>query len=395
MTARTTLAACLQTLLLLAATTARSAEGPAVAARGEGDRPARQPQLAVTPGGHAYLAFGVGDSIRVAVSDDGGASFGPAVTVGTPGVLALGMRRGPRIAATDKVAVIAAIGGRGDKPAAIAPPRATSTGGHGGVRQDANLLTWRSTDGGRSWSGPSRVNGPEGSAREGLHALAVGPDGTFFCVWNDNRDGTMAVYGARSTDGGATWEPDAPVYRSAEKGICPCCHPSVAYGPDGTLYVMWRNSVGGNRDMFLAESTDGGRTFAPARKQGQGSWMIEGCPMDGGAIVPPTADGRVETVWMRKFAVYRSRPGEPETKLGEGIQAWAAPGPGGLHAAWLLGRPGKLFALTPGDAEPTILAEAANDPVVAGPSDGRGPVVAAWESPTDRTIRAVVLAPRR
>ena len=81
---------------------------------------------------------------------------------------------------------------------------------------DGDVLAWRSIDGGASWSGPRRVNGVEGSAREGLHALAAGPDGSLFCAWVDLRDGRAEVYGARSADGGASWEPDVLIYRSPD-----------------------------------------------------------------------------------------------------------------------------------------------------------------------------------
>ena len=53
------------------------------------------------------------------------------------------------------------------------------------------------------------------------------------------------------------------------------------------------------------------------------------------------------------------------------------------------------MALKPGDEAPSALADSANDPMIAGPADGRGPVVAVWEGPADRSIRAAVLAPRR
>lgn len=323
---------------------------------------AKQPQVAVRPDGGVFIAYGVGDEIRCVSSEDGGRTFGEPSAVGLPGKLSLGMRRGPRVVATADAVVIAAIGGEQ------------------GMGRDGDIHAWRSTDGGHTWSSPVRINDVEGSAREGLHALASGPDGRLFCAWVDLREDRAEVRGAFSEDGGASWGPDVLVHRSPDGGpICPCCHPSASFGPDGTLYVMWRDAVGGARDMYLARSTDGGRSFEPAAKLGVGTWPIEVCPMDGGSIAPGP-DGRVLTAWMRDGRFYSAEPGEPERLLGPGVQGWAAWGPGGPYLAWLDRRPGRLLALLPGAEGPIELFRSANDPSVSAPIGAEGPVVVAWEA---------------
>ncbi|RUL88258.1 sialidase family protein [Tautonia sociabilis] len=353
-------AAMLAPLFLVLALGAGPADRPQVV-RAVADREARQPQVAVSPDGRVFLAFGVGDEIRCVCSDDGGRTFSEPVRVGSPGVMALGMRRGPRIASTAGSVVIAAIGGRVGKG------------------RDGDVWAWRSADGGERWSDPVRVNDVEGSAREGLHALAAGPDGRFFCAWIDLRDDRAEVRGASSTDGGATWSENVLVHRSPIGPICPCCHPSAAFGPDGTLYVMWRDAIDGSRDMYLSRSADGGETFGPAEKLGQGTWPLETCPMDGGAIAPGP-DGLVLTAWMRDGRFYAAEPGRSERLLGPGVQGWAAWGAGGPSIVWLDRRPGRLLALRPGDEEPIELSRSANDPTVASPVGALGPVVVSWES---------------
>ncbi|WP_152052076.1 sialidase family protein [Tautonia marina] len=329
------------------------------------DREARQPQVTIGADGRVYLAFGAGNEVRVASSDDGGRSFSEPVPVGSPGMLALGMRRGPRIAVGQGAVVISAIGGAGGGP-------------YGGLSA-GDLWSWRSTDGGTTWSEPIRLNQVEGSAREGLHAMAAGPEGQIACVWTDLRDNRAHIRGVISTDGGATWGPEVLIHQSPEGPICPCCHPSVAFGPDGTLYVMWRDAISGARDMYLCRSLDGGKTFELARKLGEGTWPLEVCPMDGGAIAAGP-DGQATTVWMRDGRLYSAEPGHPERLLGPGVQGWAAWGPEGPFLAWLDRRPGQLLALRPGDAEPIVLFRSANDPSIASSINGRGPVVAAWEA---------------
>jgi hypothetical protein len=220
------------------------------------------------------------DAVYCAVSRDGGKSYAEPVKVGSAGVMALGMRRGPRVTATSKGVVVTAI--CGEK----------------GGGKDGDLLAWRSSDGGKTWQGPVSVNSVPGSAREGLHGMAGAVDGLVYSVWLDLRAKKSEVYGAVSADGGKTWEHEKLVYESPDRNVCECCHPSVAYDPKGGLHVLWRNQIAGARDMYLIDSTDGGKTFGKAVKLGSGTWMLKACPMDGGGLAANAA-GRVETVWMR------------------------------------------------------------------------------------------------
>lgn len=332
---------------------------PAVKVAPEG---AKQPQVAVSEEGTIYVAYGVGNTLKVVKSADQGESFSAPATVGEVGALSLGMRRGPRIAATGKSVVVTAVGG------AI------------GKGKDGDVLAWRSTDSGATWSGPSRVNSVVGSAREGLHAMAAGPDGRMFCAWLDLRNHRTEIYGAASKDGGKTWEADTLVYRSPERSVCECCHPSVTFSMDGTLTVMWRNQFKGNRDMYLTSSADGGATFDKARKLGRQSWSLNQCPMDGGAVTA-MSDGSLSTVWMRDGMVLATTLKDAERPLGPGMQPWCASGPGGLIAVWLKSRPGPLQLLTSGMEKPFLLASLANDPVVVSCWNHRGPTFAAWEVP--------------
>jgi hypothetical protein len=350
------------TLVCLGILGAASADGPVVI---DADPAARQPQAAVDAEGRVHVAYGAGAEIRCATSTDGGRHFDAPVVVGRLPTLALGMRRGPRIAATQDALIIAAIGG--DQ----------------GMGRDGDLFTWRSTNHGATWTGPVRINAVEGSAREGLHALAAHPDGGVFAVWLDLRDGAMALYGARSTDHGATWEADRLVHRSPDKAICTCCHPSAAFGPDGLLYLMWRDDVAGARDMYLARSRDGGQSFGRPQKLGRRSWVVAQCPMDGGAVAADPGDDTA-TIWMRAGEVFACRPGAAEVRLGTGAQPWAAPARDGTHAVWLARRPGPLMhVVLDADAAPEQIAEAANDPILASGPGGRGPTVVAWEQAGD------------
>jgi hypothetical protein len=367
--------------VVLARAAADSAAEPATEAGASAAGVPRQPQAAIDRQGRVFVVFGVDDTIRCVVSTDQGRSFGEPVLVATSKVLSLGRRRGPRIAVTDRGLVVSAISGEQ------------------GRGRDGDLLTWRSTDLGRTWEGPVRVNTVAGAAREGLHGMAGRPDGTVYCTWLDLRNNRTELWGARSRDGGASWEPDALVYRAKERNICECCHPSVAFGPapGNDLVLMWRNQLAGDRDLYLIRSSDAGSHFGPAQKLGEGSWHLDACPMDGGAVAIAPG-GRVSTVWRRGLEVFSSEPGLPERKLGDGSQPWVAEGSSGPVAVWLSGRVNApqgatLKIQTAHRDTPAPLAEHAGFPVVVAGPEASGPVVAIWENLDGRSIEAAVIEP--
>jgi hypothetical protein len=89
--------------------------------------------------------------------------------------------------------------------------------------------------------------------------------------------------------------------------------PNVAISEKGMIAAMWRNWLGGARDLYLATSTDG-RTFSPSQKLGSGTWKLEGCPMDGGGLAF-SPDGKWHTAWRRDTTVFTAAADAPETKL--------------------------------------------------------------------------------
>ena len=55
--------------------------------------------------------------------------------------------------------------------------------------------------------------------------------------------------------------------------------------------------------------------------------------MDGGGLAWD-GDGRMLTVWRREMSIFISRPGEPETKIGEGRAPMIATGRAGAYVVW-------------------------------------------------------------
>ena len=324
-------------------------------------RGAVQPQVALAPSGRIHVAFGKDDAIYHTSSPDGRA-FSAPVKIAKLDKLALGMRRGPRVSATDKIVVVTA-----------------------NSRTDGNLHSWTSADGGRTWKEGAKLNEIGKSARESLHTIAGDGNGFVFATWLDLRNTGTELWSAASRDGGVTWGANARVYQSPDGHICECCQPTAAVDAKGHLAVMWRNWLGGSRDLYLTTSADGGKTFAAAQKLGTGTWKLNGCPMDGGAVAFNPL-GKPLAVWRREKTVLVSEMPTTERHLSESAaQPLVAYGKGGAYFVWEQG--GGLM-LQRGSSAPVRFAEKAAAASIAATPD-RGPVVV-WESSTTepRTLLA-------
>ncbi len=330
---------------------------------------AREPQLAISGKRDrdrtVCATFGTKNGVYVARSTDDGKSFGPPVLVADVESLALGMRRGPRVAIPLDSVVVTAIAGE-----------------KGGGR-DGDLLCWRSADAGKTWQTGARINSAAGSAREGLHAMAQDPYGRRLCtVWIDLETGSPRILGSFSPDG-ATWGTPF-VVEGDSNSICPCCTPSVSFGVDGDVVVMWRSQSEGTRDLVISASSDSGKLFTRPRKVSQATWKIASCPMDGGAI-----DWKFGTpciALQREGKVYYSL-GDLDSLLGEGEQPWitsSRPEKSGLRVVYLKKRGGPLVLWKFRNDGPVTLDldSVANDPVVVSAENTylETLVLAAWES---------------
>lgn len=147
-----------------------------------------------------------------------------------------------------------------------------------------DLMFARSLRFGRKFDKPIRITDKQKPSSNAFSYLAAGPKGDLYAAWLDARDpqntapGTSHLYMAKSTDKGATWSRNYPVARN----VCPCCRPSIEFGPGGKVFVAWRNvDAGDMRDMMIAVSTDDGATFGPAVRLANDKWKISGCPHTG------------------------------------------------------------------------------------------------------------------
>ncbi len=141
----------------------------------------------------------------------------------------------------------------------------------------ANFYVATSRDEGKSFGPPkqfaqlARCQGklcyaPEANQFGFYQALGGGPN-ELFITWWDKRDGKYRILFSASRDGGDTFSPPRIV------GIPPGGEgheqhrPRLALGPDGRLYLAYYDLRPDDAyDVYLAESRDGGRSFATPRK---------------------------------------------------------------------------------------------------------------------------------
>ena len=252
------------------------------------------PQLAMDAQGTIRMVFGRGDTVFAATSGDQGTTFAAPVVVGVVPAMHLGNTRGPVIASSRSRTLIAA----GDR-----------TGNTTLFELDHASNQWTR----KSWM----LNTATGSSPEGLGSLAADSADTFFAVWLDFRESMQThLYLARLQSGATSAPVNTRIYASPDGHVCECCRPMMAVN-GGSITVLFRNWVAGNRDMYVITSTDRGQTFAPATKLGTSSWKLDACPMDGGALGLDDA-GRPLSVWRREESVYYTGPNGGEQLIGNG-----------------------------------------------------------------------------
>jgi hypothetical protein len=161
------------------------------------------------------------------------------------------------------------------------------------------LMVSGTKDFGQSFQKPVNVIDADrkSDAYAGFPTIAASPKGDVYVAWLDERDhsqpeGSSSVYFVRSTDHGATFSHDVKIAAAA----CPCCRPQLYVASNGEIYLAWRKVFDGDvRDMVLARSLDGGKTFSAPVRLAVDDWVLHACPDTGPSIA--ARNGRVYVAW--------------------------------------------------------------------------------------------------
>ncbi len=199
-----------------------------------------------------------------------------------------------------------------------APPTA-------GVCGVGGLYVYKSVDRGTTWSAPSAAVAPNtqtvfrDKGYVAADATILSPHaGSVYVTWDDDEYlgcpqdfatnfSDRRIMFSRSTDGGATWS--APLALASGCLVAPV----PAVGVDGSVYVVWFDCNGGDREL-VRKSTDGGGSFAPAVVAGAGTLSpragdancpnpLPGASFRAGSPFPtiatdPTSPNRVYVTWF-------------------------------------------------------------------------------------------------
>ncbi|GKQ50788.1 sialidase family protein [Bradyrhizobium sp. Ce-3] len=262
---------------------------------------------------------------------------------------------------------------------------------------NGQVLTTRSTDGGRSFDPPRPITANNESQR--FEAIGFDPTGAVFAVWLDKRNRVPAqqrgekydgagLFFAASKDGGATYS-DAQL---AADNTCECCRLALAFDGSGHPVVVFRNIFeGGVRDHAIVTFTDLA-TAGEVHRVSRDDWQIAACPHHGPSLTISSA-GTYHVTWYtngkaRKGLFYaRSRDGgktfSDPLPVGQLNRSPSRPqiiaGPQGLVMAWkeFDGRKTSINLMTSHDdgatwSKPTVVvdtADSSDHPLLV--SDGR------------------------
>jgi hypothetical protein len=178
----------------------------------------------------------------------------------------------------------------------------------------ADLYLSSSHDGGHTFAAPVRVNDDPKPGVHGMHSLAVAKDGRVYLAWLDERNVTPVpmkdmktpanssghhmesnreVFLAFSTDGGRTFAPNKRIATD----VCPCCKTALAIAPDERLYVSWRQVLPGDlRHIAVSSSADQGKTFTKPVIVSDDQWVLAGCPVSGATMAVDNR-GMLRVLW--------------------------------------------------------------------------------------------------
>jgi len=159
---------------------------------------------------------------------------------------------------------------------------------------------------------------------DGGGSVAADNLGHVYVVWHgnpaDNGEANRRVWVARSSDDGRTFAREAPANQEPT-GACGCCGLRAFADDRGTLRILYRAAREQiHRDMYLLTSTNHGKSFTDHLVA---QWELNACPMSTAYI--SEIGGNDLIAWQTEQQVYFAKVARGEQELSA---RFAAPGLG-------------------------------------------------------------------
>jgi hypothetical protein len=179
------------------------------------------------------------------------------------------------------------------------------------------IVTPLSADGGKVWRHGANPADHRQSSDQSFVDVVADRGGVFHLVWLDERaQDQRALFFASSTDYGGHWSR----HRMIDALTCDCCPNKITATAEGALYVIYRDR--NPRDMRLAHSPDGGRTWQQQDRVGSFDWFFDGCPHVGAGLM---ALERGQTLHATVWTGQEGRRGVYYLASHDGGRQWSVP----------------------------------------------------------------------
>jgi hypothetical protein len=257
-----------------------------------------QPQVAVDAKGAVHMIYYTGDALGgdvFYVRSRDGVSFSKPIRVNT--------QAGSAVAAGNIRGAHIAVGHNGRVHVAWMGSKNAQPKGPAGKPP---MLYTRLSDSGTAFE-PERNIIQFAYGLDGGGTVAADACGNVYVVWHAPEPGTEGegnrrVWVARSTDEGRSFQRERMAW-SEPTGACGCCGIGAVTGSKGALYVQYRSATNVmDRDTYVLVSKDYGQTFTGAKVD---SWRVGQCVMSTQALTQGVAG--VLTAWETNGQIFFSR----------------------------------------------------------------------------------------
>lgn len=118
------------------------------------------------------------------------------------------------------------------------------------LKSETFSICYTNSDDGTKW-GETQAITPRHKGYNWVPTISAAKDGSVWIAWSSGRTGNKDVFVVQSKDGGKTWQEPIQVTKHKNHDDLP----NMAQKPDGTFFIVWTNYVPGKSD-YLSETAD-------------------------------------------------------------------------------------------------------------------------------------------